>query len=137
LPEGVRPVKQSEARPPIAAASIPDTPIEENESEEETGNDAQKDSVDQETPTSGIEESPVNHNDFNPPEINYNTLPNSVENTNHEEANLLNGNAEVDNDSDSPIDGQLEDSHINESSVDRTNLDNMDITIDSVKDHLT
>lgn len=157
LPEGARPLKAIEERPPLAAAaSIDDTPvdnkldkIEEKEVKEEEKEELnevtepQNSSIDQETPTSGIEESPVNHNEFEPPEINYNTLPDTTHEDNEELPDVIhqevitNGNTNnVDNDSDSQIevDIDIDISNVTESSV-KTN--SLDITIDSVRDHLT
>lgn len=166
LPEGARPLKPVEERPPVAAASVEPTGAEENPSPESVKEPASKKIDDQkqveqnenlelektneplteateatETPTSGIDESPVTHNEF---ETEFEetmepirTMVDSNEGLNGVVGQpvITNGNAANDgNDSDSQIEADINLSNITESSI-KTN--SLDITIDSVRDHLT
>ena len=162
LPEGVRPKSNpSETRPPIAAASVvsnetikeqptekpeeDDHVVEDDINEQHNNLDINEDAndeviIDQDTPTSGIEESPVkgvkeNKQTFLTEIINH-TVELNHETLNHEN---LNGNgADSDNVSDqrsiSPnVQPKFDDFNTtNESSQ----IGSLDITVDSVKDHL-
>ena len=164
LPEGARPLKSIEERPPIAAASLNEPNVQEERAKEakaatetkdetqvkpespqpEKHNEAETEATETtdttETPTSGIDESPVTHNEF---EADIEEIPEHIQTINDsigemngvdgEQRVITNGNSN-DNDSDSQIEADINLSNVTDTSI-KTN--SLDITIDSVRDHLT